>query len=635
MVGLIKVLDKNTINKIAAGEVIERPASIVKELVENSIDAKSSRVTIELERAGKKLIRVMDNGMGIASADLKVAFEKHSTSKISTIEDVYNLNSLGFRGEALASIAAVSVTECISSTGLEPTGRKIVIESGKIKSFTEIGCAKGTTIKVKDLFFNLPARRKYLKTDQTELAHITEIVTHLAIYYNNINFKLIHDGQEILNLPGTKNRLDNLVNIYGKELARELIPISLKPDAAEEQIGIPITIEGYIGKPSITRSDISFQSIYVNGRYVDSKIISTAIKEAYKTLVMKHRHPVVILFTKIAPEAVDVNIHPTKLQVRFENEEGTYRKILTIIKETLQTHNLIPEVKIANKPKMVSLKAITTLGVGKPGYLPSLPLQSNENKNPEYMDMYNIGITQTTLKSELGKERDSSGQIIQPGLSMGKAIKDQIAANDNHQGEGNQTSSFMPLIHPIGQILDTYIIAQTVDGMLIIDQHAASERIMYERIKMHYSDSSMPTQELLEPVALELSPREQTLLKTNLGTLQSLSFTIDEMGDNAYFVKGIPIILGRLQDPDFIHDMINDLIAITKGKEVEIIKEKMIQIMACKAAIKAGKPLTIPEIQDLLHELYQLENPYTCAHGRPTIISMTDFQLKKLFKRIV
>jgi len=616
MTNKIKILDKKTINQIAAGEVIERPASVVKELLENSIDANSTTITIELEHAGRKLIRVTDNGDGISPEDLKLAFEKHSTSKISSINDVYELTSLGFRGEALASIAAVAWVECVSYDGFELTGRRIVLESGVVKSVTEVGCAKGTSVKVKGLFHNLPVRYKYLKSDQTELAHIVDVVTHLAIPNHKISFKVIHNGEEILNLPRTRNQIDYLVNIYGKEIVRNLIPISSEDYADTNRYEvtakdkhpeeIKFKIEGYIGKPAITRSDKSFQPVYVNGRYVETQVIHNAIKDAYHTLVMRNRYPVVILFLGINPKKVDVNIHPTKLQVRFESEEGVYNEVIKTIKTTLKSHDLIPEAaeaKAKPKPQTVSLKAITTLGLGQPGYHSQLSMPGVKPKQPRVGYGNSIYTTQSILSTE--SHEHAKGKI------------------------------HMPVIQPLGQILNTYIIARAMDGMLIIDQHAAHERIMYEKIKQRYSDLSMSTQELLNPTALELTPKELGFLRTNIDMLRELSFVIDEMGNNNYFVKGIPIILGKLQDPEFIHDIINDLIMVTKEKEPEIIKDKMIQIMACKAAIKAGKPLTIPEINQLLRELYSIEHPYTCAHGRPTIISMSETQLKKMFKRIV
>jgi DNA mismatch repair protein MutL len=652
MVKKIKILDKKTINQIAAGEVIERPASAVKELLENSIDANSSKIVIELEHAGRKLIRISDDGDGIAPNELKLAFEKHTTNKISKIQDVYHLLTLGFRGEALASIAAVSRVECISCDGINVPGRKLVLEGGEFRSIAEVGSPKGTTIKVKDLFYNLPARYKYLKSDQTELAHIIDVVTHLAIYHHKIGFKVIHNGNELLNFPSTRNHLNNLINIFGKELVRNLIPLTpltveltknLEPhmdnnkdlETGENRnayaapmknlLSYKLSISGYIGKPSITRSDSSYQSFFINGRYVETAAVSNAVKDAYRTLVMKNRYPFVVIFIDIDPSVVDVNISPTKLQIRFENEELVYNKIFTTLRDTLRSHDLIPEAKIAHKPDPISLKAITTFGIGRPGYVSSIPVE------PKGQTPHDIGISQKTF----GKDKLSDQLTLTRVTSQATNIISQKTdgqANSHPTGTDNST---LPYILPIGQIMDTYIIAESGDGMLIIDQHAASERIMYERISKKYGSNSMSTQELLEPLALELSPKELGLLRTNLGTLKELNFVIDELGNDSYYVKGIPIILGRLQEPEFIHDIINDLISLTKEKEPTIIKDKMIQIMACKAAIKAGKPLNIPEIQQLLRELHTIENPYTCAHGRPTIISLTENQLKKLFKRIV
>jgi len=642
MVENIRILDKKTINQIAAGEVVERPASVVKELLENSIDAKSTKIIIEIESAGRKLIRVTDNGSGIPTDDMCIAFEKHSTSKISTINDVYKLSTMGFRGEALASIAAVARVECTSCFGENLTGRKIVIEGGELKSNIEVGCAKGTTLKIKDLFFNTPARNKYLKSDQTELTHIIDAVTRLAICHHNINFKLIHNHNELLNFPGTKNHINNLVNIYGKELVRNLVPI-VKPTQQDYEItnknDFKIKISGFIGKPSITRSDRNFQSIFVNGRYVECQLVTEAIKQAYHTLVMKHRHPIVILFIEVDPGKVDVNISPTKLQIRFETEDLVYNELLQTVQGTLRSYDLIPEVKITQKPKTVSLKAITTLGIGKPGIATNIPVPSASGTK--------INID-SRPDAELDREKRSrpnrflNQSIFQQDKSwiknkelMNEDTKSPTGEQSANEFISSSIDSNLPGINPIGQILDTYILAQAEDNLLIIDQHAASERIMYERIKNRYETLNMSTQELLEPIELELAPRELGLLRTNIDMLSELHFAIDEMGENRFYVKGIPIILGRIQSPEVIHDIINDLLLATKDPEHDQIKDKMMQIMACKAAIKAGKPMNIPEINQLLRDLYDINNPYTCAHGRPTIISVTENQLRKLFKRIV
>jgi DNA mismatch repair protein MutL len=630
----IRILDKKTINQIAAGEVIERPASVVKELLENSLDANSTKITVELMSAGRKLIRVTDNGDGIAPDDMKIAFEKHSTNKISIINDIYNLHTFGFRGEALASIAAVALVECISSDGKSVTGNRLILEGGAVRGFSEIGCSKGTTIKVKDLFFNLPARNKYLKSDQTELAHIVDIITHLAICHYKIGFRLIHNGKELLNFPATKTQINNLVNIYGKELVRNLVPItdetltfthSVKDqDEVHSQMmqKVPeIRLSGYIGKPSETRSDTTNQSLFVNNRYVENKTIGNAIKDAYRTLVMKNRYPFAILFITIDPSTIDVNISPTKMHIRFEDEDGIYKLVHNKLQNTLRDNDLITEAKFTQKPQPVSLKAITTFGIGKPGFKAQQTMPSVGNNdlsgNRNEINMNKFQIKQSLLKTELEQRFDKNG------------LGDASSKIPIHP------ESTLPMIIPIGQILSTYILAQAEQNLLIIDQHAAHERIMYERIKHRYQASSMSTQELLEPVALELSPKEVGLLKSNIDTLKDLNFVIDELGDNSFYVKGIPIILGQLQEPEIIHDIINDLISLTKEKESDIIKDKMIQVMACKAAIKAGKILNMPEIQQLVRELYSIKNPYTCAHGRPTIISMTEVQLKKLFKRIV
>jgi DNA mismatch repair protein MutL len=610
--------------------------------LENSIDAHSSRITVELESAGKKLIRVTDDGVGIKPDQLKLAFEKHSTSKISGINDIYQLSTLGFRGEALASIAAVARVECISCSAMSQSGRKLVLEGGSVKSFSELGCPKGTTIKVMDLFYNLPARCKYLKSDQTELTHIIDVITHLAIFHYKISIKVIHNGHELLNFPATNNQINNLINVYGKELARELLPLQGSErylEVTTQHMG-KIKLHGFIGKPSVTRSDRSYQSVYVNGRYVESKVVNDAVKESYRSLIMKNRFPLVILFIDLGPNTIDVNISPTKLQIRFEDDKEIFNFVYKTIHNTLKSNDLIPEAKLnlPQKPHTVTLKAITTLGVGKPGYLPTLPaLKSSIHKPPHATDNYHASQADLRDHQKSGLEKPeiiSQNRIYQYHQDiLNQESTDQ--EGPNHDKKHTSVASALMHLHPIGQVLDTYILAQAGENLLIIDQHAAAERIMYEKIKNRYNSMTMSVQELLEPVELELAPRELGLLKSSLGTLKDMSFIIDELGENRFYVKGIPIILGRLQDRELIHDIINDLVSATGEKQQEHIKDKMIQIMACKAALKAGKPLNIPEIQQLLNELYSIENPYTCAHGRPTIISLTDIQLKKLFKRIV
>jgi DNA mismatch repair protein MutL len=532
----IIILDTKTINQIAAGEVVERPASIVKELLENSIDANSSRITVELESAGKKMIRVTDDGSGIKPDELKLAFEKHSTSKISNINDVYQLSTLGFRGEALASIAAVARLECISCTAQSQSGRKLVLEGGSVKSFSELGCPKGTTIKVMDLFYNLPARCKYLKSDQTELAHIIDVITHLAIFHYRISFKVIHNGHELLNFPATSNQINNMINVYGKELARELLPIQSQYLEISTQYMGKIKIDGFIGKPSVTRSDRSYQSIYVNGRYVESKIVNDAIKESYRSLVMKNRFPLVILFIELDPSTVDVNISPTKIQIRFENDKEIFNFVYKIIHNTLKSNDLIPEAKLPQKPHTVTLKAITTLGIGKPGYLPSLssiprPTQTNDKGITKPTDL-----RETQKRSTLKPEITNQNRIYQYHQDI---LRQKTTSEKETIDELSNLSvgSTLMRIHPIGQVLDTYILAQAGENLLIIDQHAAAERIMYEKIKNRYNSMNMSVQELLEPMELELAPRELGLLKSSLETLKDMSFIIDELGDNKFYVR--------------------------------------------------------------------------------------------------
>lgn len=606
----VKVLDKKTVNQIAAGEVIERPASVVKELVENAIDAGATQITIEIKEAGRKLIRVTDNGSGMTRADAELAFEKHSTSKLYKIEDLDNLDSLGFRGEALASIAAVAKVECITKPRDSDVGTLIEIEGAKTIKVKEVGSAEGTTIKVHDLFFNTPARLKFLKREQTELAHISDTVTRYVLSHQDIHFKLIHNENELINSPSTKNELENIVSIYGKNVARELVPVDYTDNEGY------LKIYGYISKSSLTRGDVSHQSIYVNHRYVKNRLVSNVVKDVYRNLIPKHRYPVVILNLEVDPSSIDVNIHPSKIQVRFEDEYKVRGLIYNALESCLKQHKLIPEIQAAElKPHFRPLEVKPSTKFT--GHQPSLPIPSPERPPIELKPQRLPPIPPRQASLELKTDKPEISNI------------DPEPVNILRPSSG----STLPMMVPTGQIHNKYIIAQTEDGLVIIDQHAAAERVQFEKIQTKYESSAMQSQKLISPIQLELTPKEITALESFIENLKAMNFEIEPFGKNTYQVRAVPVVLGRVEDREAVHDIISDLLELGKVKDESTVHEKIIQIMACRSAIKTGDPLNMTEIHKLLEELYPLKNPYSCAHGRPTIIALTDKQLEKWFHR--
>lgn len=578
----IRILDEVTVTKIAAGEVIERPSSVVKELVENSIDAGADRITIEVKDGGKRYIRVTDNGMGMDREDACLSFERHSTSKIEDIEDLQKIRSLGFRGEALASIASVSKVEMTTRLRGSEIGTRVIIEGGEIKSVKETGCPEGTTVIVKELFYNTPARKKYLRSRRTELAHITETVTRYAIIWHDISFKLIHNDSEVLNAPATSNFLENIVNIYGKEIAKELIELDFKSDE--------IKVSGYIANPTVTKSDTSYQSIFVNRRWVTSSLISRAVKDGFGRLLMKSRFPIAILNIHIRQDRIDVNVHPTKSQVKFSNEFDVYNSVAKAVENALKREMIIPEFKARELKGRRVIKE-------------RAPLAEIEVLRK---------VEESSIDEFIGKEKD----VVRESAPEYKARER------------------LPEMAIIGQILNTYIICQSGFNILIIDQHAAHEKILFERFS-----KAMPmqthTQELLTPITLELLPKECGVLNENLMLLKELGFIIEPFGRNTFQVRGVPSILEGLESKESIQNIVKDLTEIGQTRIKGELREKVISSIACHSAFKAGKALSRNEIELLIKELRDLDDPYTCPHGRPTIISITQRELEKKFKRVV
>lgn len=566
----IIILDESLINKIAAGEVIERPASIVKELIENSIDANSKKIVIEIKEGGKSFIKIIDDGDGMSKKNLELCYLRHSTSKIKDLNDLFSINSLGFRGEALASISSVSHTTIISKTKNEISGHKIVIQGGKQIVFEEFGVPKGTIIEIKNLFFNTPARKKYLKNIAIEQSKIIDIVTRYALIYPQLQFKLINNSKIIMDIPSTTDSI-NLSFIYGNEVAKNMIELNFDNGF--------IQINGFISKPNINRASKKDQSIYVNNRYIKNKIISDAINNAYHTLVMINRYPIAVINIKIDVKKIDVNVHPQKSEIRLKHENEIYDSVYNAVKNTLKNNDLIPQV-LHNE----SAKTITDF--------------SNSNFESNY------------------KVEDSTQKML---------IKESGVVKPNVLDE----------LKILGIINKTYIIAETKGNVILIDQHAAAERILYEKFTNELKDKKVSLQNILEPVVLELSPKDFSIAISNQDILNGLGYKIEEFGHNAIIIRTIPIVLGRQFDKSMFMDFLENLSKNKKPKTLEDFFHTRIARMACRTAIKAGDEITLPQIKKYVQELMNMDVPYTCPHGRPIMIKWSFYELEKMFKRVV
>jgi DNA mismatch repair protein MutL len=615
----IRILDKDTINKIAAGEVIERPASVVKELIDNSLDAGSTDIRIEVEKGGIKSLLVRDNGFGMSRADALIAYKKHATSKLSCIEDLDIISTMGFRGEALASITAVAKVEILTMPPKELMGTKIVIHGGKVLETSDAGMAPGTSVHVKELFYNTPARRKYLKSDRTELSHITDIVMQLALANTNVSFTLLSEGRTVLRNPGSKDLFNSIVNLLGPETARSMLPV----DYGTEDF----RIQGYISKPENTRAESDQLLIFVNTRPVTSRAISTAVRTGYYSKIPKGRYPVAVLSLFLDPGKVDVNVHPRKAEVRFSQEKELEDTITTAIGKVLSEHGLVPEIR--EKGSRAFQK--TFEGVPETGVYA-------RSKTPgERSGTYTYPIKDTERK--LRKSEYLIGSLEEKGTQEALRVKEQIGIIDEEREKRNsegyrpkQKPNISPLedLRVIGQVSKMYILAEKGEDLVLIDQHAAHERILYEQM-LRMKKSRI--QELITPVTLELSPKEKVLMEEYIPYLEEYGFGISEFGDNTYVVTFVPEVFGQLENPEVIHDVVSDLLALGKVKKETGISEKIIKTLACRAAIKGGAACSPRQIEELIEQLKKIENPYSCPHGRPTVITFSKGELDRMFAR--
>ena len=703
----IHVLDQITIDKIAAGEVIERPASVVKELVENAIDAGSGSVTVEIKEGGISYMRIADNGCGIARDDVQNAFLRHSTSKIRAAEDLEHIASLGFRGEALSSIAAVSQVEMITKTKEQLLGTRYQIAGGKEEELEDTGASDGTTFLIRQLFYNVPARRKFLKTPITEASHVGDLMTRLALSHPEISFQFINNGQSRLHTSGNGNLKDVIYHVYGREITANLIPLEYKNNG--------LSLSGYIGAPLISRGNRNFENYFINGRYVKSNIIYRAIEDAYKDFSMQHKFPFTVFHITIDGEHVDVNVHPTKMELRFNNQQEVYNTLYEAIDSALHGRELIPKVTL-DEPKVPRAEAVPvtkekqnfrTTGssvsfASTAGNMTKQAAQSEmwagvqtpvkqktkippkEERNLDYFmeqmkkrvtsyhqqnssaevksrsdifkperqaDRIREAVSQykaaakDTKNQEFPKKTDVTPEI--PGTAKTTAEK----ATANGQGidiKANEKPEQMDLFEDrfldkerkadytlIGQIFDTYWLVQFENSLYIIDQHAAHERVLYERTLREMKNREFTSQMISPPIILNLTMQEAELLRQYMDRFTRIGFEFEEFGQDSFAVRSVPDNLFSIAKKDLLLEMIDHLSdELNRNQPSDLIDEK-IASMSCKAAVKGNMSLSAAEVDTLIGELLLLDNPYHCPHGRPTIISMTKRELEKKFKRIV
>lgn len=638
----IQVLDQVTIDKIAAGEVVERPASVVKELVENAIDAKAAAVTVEVKEGGISFMRIADNGCGIDREDVPGAFLRHSTSKIRNAEELEHISSLGFRGEALSSIAAVSQVELITKTPEDSFGTRYMISGGKEEGLEDIGAPDGTTFLVRQLFYNVPARRKFLKTAMTEAGHVSDLMTRMALSHPHISFQFINNGQSKLHTSGNGNLRDVIYHIYGREIAANLINVTY------EKNGIRIT--GYIGAPLISRGNRNFETYFINGRYVKSSIIYKAIEDAYKDFTMQHKYPFTVLHIEVVGEDVDVNVHPTKMEVRFHNQQMVYNSIYEAVDQALHEKELIPEVTI-DVPKA----APKAQAKPEPKAQPKEVIQPEVNKSAKVQPEKASGERDLDYFMEQMKKRVMSyhqqnssaevkgkSEIFKPQVQVDR-VKEAAASYRAKQSPEQMTLFDGKLLDKekranykiIGQVFDTYWLVEFDNSLYIIDQHAAHERVLYEKTLREMKTREFTSQMISPPVILNLTMQEAQLLRTYMDQFTRIGFEFEEFGQDSYAVRSVPANLFSIAKKELLMEMIDSLSEEVHRRQSSELLDEKIASMSCKAAVKGNMRLSAQEVDALIGELLKLDNPYHCPHGRPTIISMSKRELEKKFKRIV
>ena len=660
----IQVLDQITIDKIAAGEVIERPASIIKELVENAIDAGASAVTVEIKEGGISFIRITDNGCGIPKGEVPLAFLRHSTSKIRSVDDLSTVASLGFRGEALSSIAAIAQVELITKTKDEVTGTRYRIEGGAEKSIEDTGAPDGTTFLVHQIFYNTPARRKFLKTPMTEASHVSELMTRLALSHPEVSIQFINNGQEKLHTSGNGKLKDIIYHVFGRDIANNLLETNERIDG--------IQVQGFIGKPIISRGNRNYENYFINGRYVKSNIIAKAIEDAYKDFTMQHKYPFTALHFTMDGTDLDVNVHPTKMELRFSNQQGVYNFIYNALKQTLSEPELIPRVELP-EAKEVPVKAEKI--VERKQEQPMTPVRE-ERKTPVIEEEKNLDYFMKKMRERVTAYHQQAVEVkptpapsvIQENVNYEALPASQVAAVKQPVPE-QRTVAKEPMpeqaVAPreeksvvtekqldffeeklltkkaaqeykiIGQLFETYWLVEFHEQLYIIDQHAAHERVLYEKTLRGMKDREFTSQYLSPPIILNLSMQEEEALNTHMDIFTNIGFEIEPFGGDSYAIRAVPDNLFSIANRELFTEMLDQLVdGIHSSLAPDIVAEKVAS-MSCKAAVKGNSRLSAAEVETLIGELLELENPYHCPHGRPTIIAMTKRELEKKFKRIV
>lgn len=711
----IELLTQETIDKIAAGEVVERPASVVKELVENALDAGATAITVEIKDGGISFIRITDNGCGIEKSQVKLAFMRHSTSKIRKVEDLLNVSSLGFRGEALSSISAVSRVELITKTYEDLTGSRYVIEGSKEIAFEEIGAPEGTTFLIKDLFYNVPARRKFLKTAQTEGSYISDIVEKLALSHPDVSFKFINGSQTKLHTSGNGNRRDLIYHIYGREIAGSLFEVEYR--------GENFSVSGFIGKPVITRGNRNYENFFVNGRYIKSPLLSKAVEEGYKNFLMQHQYPFVDLYFSFDADQLDVNVHPTKMELRIENNQEVYREVCNMVYNRLSHRDLIPDVPVKEEDRPRNIVREYKEPIPEPFESRRLnDIRAKVAKDSPYEARYperrpvpqfvadrtkavaeNVPASNSIAGVKYSAQDNSGIDTVSHDLISGKtnyvAENQAVFGTVNNAGDSSSTDNVnninfannsdninnintvndsenirninnaentnninqadtepeiiegeqqtLEQLNPsfmsrdarkkhkiIGQLFKTYWLIEYEDKLFIIDQHAAHEKVLFERTMAKIKDKEFTSQIISPPIVLSLDARETEMLEKYREQIERLGYEVEHFGGKEYMISAIPDNLYKIDMKDLFIEMLDDFSDMTGRETPDLILEKVAS-MSCKAAVKGNDELSSAEMDELIEELLTLDNPYNCPHGRPTIISMSKYEIEKKFKRIV
>ncbi|MBQ6094353.1 MAG: DNA mismatch repair endonuclease MutL [Lachnospiraceae bacterium] len=678
----IHVLDSETIDKIAAGEVVERPASVVKELVENALDAGADAITVEIREGGIAMIRVTDNGCGMEESQVHKAFLRHATSKIQVASDLARIESLGFRGEALSSIAAVSQVEIITKTQKELTGVRYCIEGGVEQSIQEVGAPNGTTFVMRNLFFNVPVRKKFLKQPPTEGGYVTDLMEHLALSRPDVSFKFVVGSQMRFHTSGNGDLKEVIYRIYGREIANALVPIQVSDNG--------IHVQGYLGKPVLVRSNRNYEIYFVNGRFIRSTVIAKAIEEGYKEYLMQHKFPFCVLHFTMDPESVDVNVHPTKMDVRFSDNFEVSQTIAEAVKGVLSGKEMIPNETLRDEKEAIQeeknkraeiakmtvsepfetkrrttdavredspyhaqapakddfensavwerVRAISTPSVRKAEAAPTAqPSKEPFVESPKSQDVFFVETTEEGAKEqEIAKECDlsrSEEASLQSGT--GKEELEKVKPKQlNLFEEKILTQDHRSLFHIIGQVFDTYWMFQYEDKLCILDQHAAHEKVKYERFMKRYHEKEMTSQTLFPPVIVSLNGQEEAVLKECMPVFERLGFEIENFGGNEYALRSVPTDLYGCSEKEMFLEVLDELESGVTRQNPKVVEEK-IASMSCKAAVKGNNRLSFEEANELIAELLTLDNPYNCPHGRPTIITISKSEMEKKFKRIV